>query len=159
MIFFCVMRKIPACLWRLELQQCEVCYIWCHIVKQLRERSVWESSLNRELHMYCDNRTNIDCALTDSLLLGATVRSRIGSHSSLVWKIFVRGFSSNDLASRKNVTEPMLRCDSLVVSLWVLGFSFSSFLLSLTDGTILSVVRIFGVELRIMRLPWRLNVL
>lgn len=79
--------------------------------------------------------------------------SLIGIHISAVEKVFDLKFSSNNLASRKNVTDPIF--------LWVsLAVSFDTFLfLSLVSfgGLIFKLVRIFGARSRKIKLPCRLS--
>lgn len=92
--------------------------------------------------------------LTESLALGATVISRIGSHISVVEKHFDRRFSSKTFPSRKNVTEPMLRCVSLAVS-------FETFLFLSAAGSfggfMLRFDKILGARSRSIKLPWRFS--
>lgn len=91
--------------------------------------------------------------LTESLALGATVMSRIGSHISAVENDFVFRFSSKTLASRKKVTDPIFLCVSLVVSFETfLLLSFASF-----GGLMLKVERIFGARSLKIKLPCRFS--
>jgi hypothetical protein len=94
-------------------------------------------------------------SLTDSLAFGVIVMSRIGSQNSAVEKVFDRMFSSNFFGSRKKVTEPMFRCDSLAVILET--FLFLS--VGSLGGVKLKLARIFGARSRMIRLPCRFSCL
>lgn len=91
--------------------------------------------------------------LTESLALGATVISRIGSHISCVENDFDLELSSNCFASRKKVTDPMFLCDSLAVILETFLFlSLGSF-----GGLMLRFERSLGARSRKIILPCRFS--
>lgn len=79
--------------------------------------------------------------------------SRMGSHISEVENVLALMFSSNNFASRKNVTEPMF--------LWVsLAVSFDKFLFLSVEsfgGFMFKLERIFGARSRKIKLPCRFS--